>query len=118
MRIRNNTEQNDWTFGHGKSDYITGHAGVALNIKTKINEWKRDCFFNLQAGIDWRTRLGSKNQRELLDTDVQNIIISIPEVLALTEYQSIINDRAYTADFTYYDIYSETPYTDTVSLEQ
>ena len=80
MQIRNNTEQNDWVFGHGKSDYITGHAGVALNIKTKINEWKRDCFFNLQAGIAWRTRLGSKNQRQLLDTDVQNIITSVPEV--------------------------------------
>jgi hypothetical protein len=48
---------------------------------------------------------------------VQNIITSIPEVLALTEYESIVNDRAYTAYFTYYDIYSETPYTDTVSLE-
>ena len=117
MRIRNNTEENDWTWGHGKSDYITGHAGVALNIKTKINEWKRDCFFNLQAGIDWRIRLGSKNQRTLLDQDVQNIITGVTEVLALTEYESIVNDRAYTADFTYYDIYSETPYTDTVSLE-
>ena len=117
MQIRNNTEDNDFVFGHGKSDYITGHAGVALNIKTKINEWKRDCFFNLQAGIDWRTRLGSKNQRALLDTDIQNIITSIPEVLALTEFESFVNDREYTADFTYYDIYSETPYTDTVSLE-
>ena len=117
MQIRNNTEQNDWTFGQGKSNYITGNAGVALNIKTKINEWKNDCFFNLQAGIDWRTRLGSKNQRTLLDTDIQNIITSIPEVLALTEYQSFVNDRAYTADFTVFTIYSETPYTDTVSLE-
>ena len=118
MQIRNNTTENDWTFGHGKSDYITGNAGVGLNIKTKINEWKRDCFFNLQAGIDWRTRLGSKNQRQLLDTDIQNIITGIDEVLALTAFESFVTDRAYTADFTIYTIYSETPYSDTVTLEQ
>ena len=116
VHIRNNDNSNDWLFGHSKSDYITGNAGVALNIKTKINEWKRDCFFNLQAGIDWRTRLGSKNQRQLLDTDIQNIITSIPEVLALTAFESFVNDRAYTADFTVYTTYSETPYSDTVSL--
>lgn len=117
MQIRNNDSNNDFVFGHGKSDYITGHAGVALNIRTKIYEWKRDCFFSLQSGIDWKTRMGFTNQRELLDNDIKNIITSIPEVLALTEFQSFVSDREYTCDFTIYDIYSETPFTDTITTE-
>ena len=75
MQIRNNDTNNDWQFGHSQSDYITGNAGVMLNLKTKFNEWKRDCFFNLQAGIDWRLRLGQKGQRLALDQDIKDLIV-------------------------------------------
>lgn len=115
MKIRNLDKDSDWAFGKSKSNYITGNAGVALNIKTKLLEWKNDCFFNLPAGIDWRTRMGMKKQKELLDEDIKNIIVGVDEVITLNEFESYVEEREYTLRFNITTIYSES-YTDTFTM--
>lgn len=118
MRIRRNDKNNDWCFGYSQTDFfVDNNLGVAQNIKTKFQEWKNDFFANLQAGIDWRTRLGKRNQRKLLDEDVQNLITSIDEVLSLTKYETYLNDREYRIEFECYTIYSQQPLVDTLTVE-
>lgn len=117
MRIHRNTVDNDWQFGHSQADFLVDcHAGVIQNIKTKLQEWKYNFFGNLQAGIDYRTRLGKRGQRQNLDTDIKDIITSPDEVLALTKYESFVNDRELTANFSIYDMYSQEETTDTIKI--
>lgn len=107
MIIRQNDSNNDWIFGQSKNNYIAGNYAVLQNLKTKLQEWKRNCFFNLQAGIDWQTRLGYKGQKNLLDTDIKDIIINDDEVVTLDVFESNLDEseRDYTCHFGFTTIY-------------
>ena len=67
------TGDGDWTFGHGLSDIAIDLDAIALNITAKLREWKGNCFFNLDAGIDWRLRL-DKNQQDSLISDMSLLL--------------------------------------------
>ena len=118
MRIRRNDDNGDWTFGHSLVDYcIDNSQGVGQKIKTRILEWLNDCFFNQTAGIDYRVRMGERNQRALLDQDIQKIIANTEEVVSLVEYASSLYDRSLIVDFKVYHIYSELPYSMSIELQ-
>lgn len=106
MRIRNIDKNNDWRFGKGLSDYVRDAYAVGLDIKLCIQEWYNDCFFNLQKGIDWETRLGYKNQKDLLDEDIYNIASNVEGVLSIYDFNSVLDGRRYTCSFMVYQQYS------------
>lgn len=106
MRVRNVSADNDWLFGHGNSDYVTEAYAVALDIKLKIQEWYRDCFFAEQNGIDWKTRLGAHNQKDLLDTDLLRVANSVTGVVSIFGFNSYSEGRRYRASFKVYQAYS------------
>ena len=64
------TGDGDWTFGHGLSDIAIDLDAIALNITAKLREWKGNCFFNLDAAIDWRPAEPSTSPGNLSRTDV------------------------------------------------
>lgn len=106
MRVRNVNADNDWLFGHGNSDYVTEAYAVALDIKLKIQEWYRDCFFAEQNGIDWKTRLGAHNQKDLLDADLLRVANSVTGVVSIFGFNSYSEGRRYRAGFKVYQAYS------------
>lgn len=106
MRVRNVNSDNDWLFGHGNSDYVTEAYAVAVDIKLKIQEWYRDCFFAEQNGIDWKTRLGAHNQKDLLDTDLLRVANSVNGVVSIFGFNSYSEGRRYRANFKVYQAYS------------
>lgn len=65
MRVRAIDGAGDWTYGKGQNDYLTANAAVAQNIETRLLSFIGDCFFDLGAGLDWFTFLGSKDQLAL-----------------------------------------------------
>ncbi|MBR4973852.1 MAG: hypothetical protein IKY45_05265 [Clostridia bacterium] len=107
--ISNNHESSsrEWVFCRGLSAYKTGQKAIEQGIKSDLLEFQDDCFFALQNGIDWLERLGSKNQQELLDKDVINIISNRYGVVSVQDYQSIVTDRAYSSSCNVYTIFSE-----------
>lgn len=108
MQIRKNDSNGDWLFGHSSTDILSDNSlAVAQHIKTRLQEWKYDFFANMLAGIDYRTRLGYKNQKELLDNDIKEIIANTEGVISLESFESYLYDRDYTVNFTYYDIFSQ-----------
>lgn len=110
LKIRQNKSDNDWTFGNASTNfYIDNAQAVEQDIKTSLQEWKYDWFADLEAGIDWKTRLGSKNQRQLLDEDIQNLVTSKYYVLTLDNFESFVSDRTYTAQFNITHIFSKNP---------
>lgn len=105
--IRNDEENHEeWQFGHGFSDYKKEQQQINQDIYTALYEFKYDCFFALQNGIDWYSRLGYKNQKELLDNDVQTLINSRYGVLSISDFESSVIDRHYTCTCVIYTIYS------------
>lgn len=92
---KDNQGFSEWLFGHSFADYRTGQNQIAQDIYTALYEWKYDCFFALENGIDWYTRLGSKGQKELLDQDIINVIQSREGVLSVFEFDSNVVERHY-----------------------
>lgn len=85
----------EWVFGHSLLDYKKGLAQIVQDIYTALYEWKYDCFFALENGIDWYTRLGFKGQKDLLDEDIQRVIENRIGVLSLKNFNSTLEGRHY-----------------------
>ena len=106
MRVRNVDKNWDWTFGNGQLNYSRNINAVALDIQMRLKEWYQDCFFNLNQGIPWGVRLGAHNQKQLLDEDVQNTVLSVEGMLNIFNFTSQVNGRRYTCQFEVYTAYS------------
>jgi hypothetical protein len=78
MSTRALDSNGDWTFGSGINNYLTGNAEVAQNIKTRLQCFLGDCFFDTGMGVDWFNLLGSKQQVALQ--------LSIAAVILNTQY--------------------------------
>jgi len=86
MIFRRLDQNNDWTFGAGSGNYASRDEAIGLNVKTKLLSWLNDCFFDLAEGIDWYNRLGSKNQRELLEADLRRKITQCDGVTGILSF--------------------------------
>lgn len=106
MRVRNVDANNDWTFGQNLTNYVQDEYAVILDIKMRLKEWFRDCFFELDKGIPWRTRLGFHNQKEQLDNDIINTIMSVDGVLNIDNFSSRLDGRHYIMNCGVYTQYS------------
>lgn len=115
--IFNNLDSNgDWTFGRGIGDYVDLNAAIGLNIRTRLYSWVGDCFFDKNAGIDWKNRLGTKNQQALLEAELRRVILQSFGVTGLVSVSTQLNDRLFTASYSVNTIYS-TAYEDSLTLE-
>ena len=108
MKTRALDKDWDWKFGKGLQDYADNALGVAYDVKMKILSWYKDCFFEMDAGIDWKNLLGSKISKQEIDTAVKTIVQSKPEVIQLSFFDSEVVDRIYTATIRFKTIYGET----------
>lgn len=90
MIFRNLDANGDWTFGNGVSNYVTDDLAIGLNIRTRLLSWVGDCFFALNAGIDWANRMGRKNQSGLLEADLKRIILQSFGVTGLTKFSTVL----------------------------
>lgn len=104
--IKDNEGFEEWLFGHSFADYRTQQNQIAQDIYTALYEWKYDCFFALENGIDWYTRLGSKNQKELLDNDIIACIQKREGVLNVFDFNSNLTGRHYTCSCKVFTEYS------------
>ena len=95
MLIRSLDANGDWNMGRGLQDFLTELAACELNLKTRLREWVGDCFWNLNAGVDYNNYLdiGTKN---LLDLNIQRAILQSDGVVQLTNYVSVLTLRELT----------------------
>lgn len=97
----------DWKFGKGVNDYVSQNKALGLNIKTRLQSWLNDCFFALSAGVDWTNRLGSKNQRDLLEADLRRIILQSEGVTGILNFDTQLIGRSFSASYEVTTIYSQ-----------
>jgi hypothetical protein len=124
MRVRAIDNTGDWTFGAGLSNYRSANAAVAQCIQTRLLSFLGDCFFDLDAGIDWLNFLGgSKSQlavnlavsARILNTNSQGINV----VVGLLQLSINLNSTTRTLSIAYQvqSIYSVTALTNTFSYD-
>lgn len=86
-------------------------------MKTRLYSWVGDCFFDQLAGIDWVNRLGSKNQRALLEADIRRVILQSPGVTGILSFDTVLNkNRNFTANYSVQTIYSQS-FSDSLTVE-
>jgi hypothetical protein len=51
----------DWVFGGGKSSYCSGNTAIQNDIKTALQIFMGECFWDTSFGVDWWNLLGGKN---------------------------------------------------------
>ena len=107
--IKNNQDSSRrvWVFCRGLSAYKKEQKSIEQDIKSALLEFKNDCFWALQNGIDWLTRLGSKNQKELLDNDIVSTIQNRFGVISVQDFQSNVLERSYSCQCNVYTIFSQ-----------
>lgn len=77
-------QNGDATFGLGVQNFLTGQNAVAENIQTNLYCFLRDCYFDIQKGIDW-LRFFS------VPTTTQEITLSVRGVVLLCYGVTSIN---------------------------
>jgi hypothetical protein len=104
MIIRRNDDNGDWQYGRGKADYLKDEDALKQNLKTRLASWLRDCFFDLNAGVDYNNYLdiGSKS---FLDLNVKQVILQTADVIKINTYESTIEERELTITANIYTIY-------------
>ena len=94
MMIQRQLDVNgDWTFGKGRQNFVTGVNAMMLNIQTRLKEWRGDCFWNENAGVDWHNFLDVGTEK-LLNRDIINVILNSSGVITIDSYSTTLTDRA------------------------
>ena len=112
MKVRANKIENDdttfsWIFGRGLSSYKKEKSAIEQMIRSRLLSFKFNCFFALQDHIDWKRRLGYKNQKDLLDNDIKEVILGTSGVYDVTDFDSVVEDRAYSCQCSVVTKYSD-----------
>lgn len=84
MIVRALNADKDWQFGKGRNDYLSGNPAIAQLIRTRLLSFLGDCFFDLEAGIDWFNLLGGKNQGAL-NFNIKSTILNTENVVSIEE---------------------------------
>ena len=77
MIIRALTPTGDATFGQGIQNFLNGQNAIAENIETNLYCFLRDCYFDIQKGIDWLRFFSVPTQAQEVMLSVRgNILLS------------------------------------------
>ena len=93
MTTRAVDENGNWKFGNSFLDYKTEIEELKQNIITSLKSWKGDCFFDLEAGVDWYNILGSYNQDDYLKENILKVIQNIEGILNINSYNATLNEE-------------------------
>ena len=83
-RFRGSRISDDWTFGKGLSDYLSGDDAIAKDIQTKVRTFRGECFFDGGVGVRWFAILGEKNLANVL-LEVRDVIFNVDGVIRVTD---------------------------------
>lgn len=108
MIVRALDSNNDWTFGKGLNDYKSQNAAIAQSIQTRLSCFLGDCFFDMGAGINWFSLLGSKSQTAL-NLAINAVILNTEGVTSILQTTLSLNpQRTFSVIFQVQTIYSQT----------
>lgn len=107
MFFRNVDSDNDWTFGKGHQGFARTEQAINLNIKTFLQTYLTECFFDSTAGIPWFNACGSKDQNLILLETKKGISqrYGVTEIVEVTF--TVSEERAATLSYEIKTIYTK-----------
>ena len=93
MIIRALDGNHDATFGQGKQNFLSGQNAVAENIKTNLYCFLRDCFFDIQNGIDWLRFFSVPTTSQEIALSVKGIVLLCFGVTSINSLSVSTADR-------------------------
>lgn len=115
MIIRTVDGENDWNFGKGIASYASAEQAINENVKHRLLSWVGDCFFALNDGVDWKSRLDI-GQQSALEQELRSVIMNSEGVMAVNSVAVVFtgSSRLFTITFNIDTIYSQN-FEDTLS---
>jgi len=106
MIIRNIDVNGDWIYGKGKNDYMRDLNALKVDLITRLKQWKFDCFFAVDEGIDYKNFL-DRGTQIFLDNDIKRVTLQTDGVLRMDTFESTIelDERIYQAEMNIATIY-------------
>ena len=83
----------DFTFGNNKGNYISDVNALKQNIVTRLREYKNDCFFDLNSGIDYDFFLTTKQKQSELEANIKSRILQTEDVREILYFNASVTDR-------------------------
>lgn len=83
----------DWGFGRGRANYITGGAAIAQKVKCRVRSFKNDNPLNMDDNIDWMYLLSEKNtEREIL-REIERVTLATDGVMRIIDLSMTVDKR-------------------------
>jgi hypothetical protein len=101
---------NDWAFGNGVQSYLTGNAAIQADIKTALLVFLGECFFALQAGVDWINLVGGKNPAAQTGIILQcrAVILNVNGVVSVNSVSPSLVGRNLSVTYSVNTVFSQT----------
>lgn len=107
MIVRALDKNNDWTFGKSLNNYISGNAAVIQNIKTRLQCFIGDCFFDIIAGVNWLTFLGGSKNQQALQVNISAVILNTAFVTGINQLSvNLDSNRSFSIAYQAQSVYS------------
>lgn len=90
MKTRALDQDGDFMFGRGLQSCVTEKNALMQNVKTRLRQWRNNCFFAMSEGVDYTNYLDI-GRKYLLDLDVKRVILQTKGVLRITTFNSTLN---------------------------
>lgn len=90
MIFRALDSNSDWTFGKGKQNYLRDLDAITLNLITRLNQWKGDCYYSPAEGVDYNNFL-DKGTKVFLDRDIKRVILQSEGILKINSFESVLS---------------------------
>lgn len=115
MTVRALDANHDFQFGRGLQSYKSDLDALEQSIDTRLNQWKGNCFFATDDGVDWNNELDI-GTKVALDLDLKRVILQTGGVLRISGYTSTLDTvtRAVSVSCNISTIYGDLPYQETL----
>ncbi|ARJ43312.1 hypothetical protein B1H58_15570 [Pantoea alhagi] len=86
-------KDDDWGFGRGRANYITGGAAIAQKVKCRIRSFKNDNPLNMADNIDWFYLLSEKNTEQQILREIERVTLATDGVMRINNLELTVNKR-------------------------
>jgi len=90
MTVRAIDNNHDFVFGQSKANYLSENLEIAQNVETRLLSWYDDCFFDTEAGIDWKN-LG-KEQTSIIQ-QIRYTILNTAGIVNINSFDYYIDEH-------------------------
>lgn len=84
-------KNDDWGFGRGRANYITGGAAIAQKAKCRIRSFKNDNPLNMDDNIDWIYLLSEKNTEQEILREIERVTLATDGVMRIAGLSMEVN---------------------------